>query len=256
MSPSPPKVGHTYPASPLMLNCSATVIHYSRPCNDLVGVSAMIGTLLCKRRRWISSTPLRVPIRLFFASLLLPAARTAATPRALHPTFVAMGRHSTMPASTAQRRSARLQKRPLSASSDAAPPPTSSNEYSSMKVTELRDLLRERGLPTSGVKASLIERLLAACGGPSPATADDDKPAEEARRAQPERKRACGQKSQLERIPQQSAGSLKTPPATAPVAVGCLPRTRELQLQSSHGDTKTNLAVIGVDEAGRGPLAG
>ena len=39
--------------------------------------------------------------------------------------------------------------------------------------------------------------------------------------------------------------------------VDCLPRTRELQLQSDHEDSMANLlAIIGVDEAGRGPLAG
>lgn len=36
----------------------------------------------------------------------------------------------------------------------------------------------------------------------------------------------------------------------------CLPRARELQLKASHTDPKTSLAIIGVDEAGRGPLAG
>jgi len=36
----------------------------------------------------------------------------------------------------------------------------------------------------------------------------------------------------------------------------CLPRARELQLKASHADPKTSLAIIGVDEAGRGPLAG
>ena len=35
-------------------------------------------------------------------------------------------------------------------------------------------------------------------------------------------------------------------------AVGCLPRTREAQLKTRD----SGVAVIGVDEAGRGPLAG
>ena len=43
---------------------------------------------------------------------------------------------------------------------------------------------------------------------------------------------------------------------TSPIITDCLPRTRELELQSYHSDINVPLTVIGVDEAGRGPLAG
>jgi ribonuclease HII len=39
-------------------------------------------------------------------------------------------------------------------------------------------------------------------------------------------------------------------------SIHCLPRTREYQLLKSQHQTSASLTVIGVDEAGRGPLAG
>ncbi|KAL7465228.1 hypothetical protein ACHAXS_005559 [Conticribra weissflogii] len=38
--------------------------------------------------------------------------------------------------------------------------------------------------------------------------------------------------------------------------IDCLPRTREFQLKKAHDNPSTALTIIGVDEAGRGPLAG
>lgn len=127
---------------------------------------------------------------------------------------------SSMMAST---RSARLNKRALASAGNG-------DEYRSMKVSDLRDLLRKRGLAVSGVKSVLIERLTSA-----PVSIKDvSNPQPKAKRAKKETKVS---------IPQS-------------IAVDCLPRTRELQLQSAHKDPNTNLAIIGVDEAGRGPLAG
>ena len=106
-----------------------------------------------------------------------------------------------------------------------------------MKVSELKDLLRKRGLGVSGVKSVLIERLTSSKTEPSSTVDEQSMPQPKAKRAR--------KKIESEAIPQ-----------AASVAVDCLPRTRELQLQSKHKDTNTNLFVIGVDEAGRGPLAG
>lgn len=136
------------------------------------------------------------------------------------------------------RRSNRLQKR--STSSSDGNELQSSEQYNSMKVSELKDLLRERGLGVSGVKSILIERLTSSSSTYEPSSTTDEQSM-----PQPKAKRAR----------KKSVVELTTPQA-ASVAVDCLPRTRELQLQSKHKDTNTKLFVIGVDEAGRGPLAG
>ena len=158
-------------------------------------------------------------IRGIIPSLLLSATTSSASTH--HSTFITMARSLAVQ----HRRSARLQKRSLA-----------SDDLSSLKVSELRDLLREKGLVVSGVKSVLIERLLTS-DGCDPTT--------------PKAKRA--KKKSVEALP---ASKLKTTSRTAGEVVDCLPRTRELQLQSAHEDPNTNLAVIGVDEAGRGPLAG
>ncbi|KAK1747415.1 ribonuclease H2 subunit A [Skeletonema marinoi] len=125
------------------------------------------------------------------------------------------------------RRSARLQGQPPSALT-ALPQKRSSttndiNDLGSMKVVELRDMLNKRGLPVSGVKSDLIERL----------TASSDSP-------------AASNKSKRTKSKTTSKSSSTTDSY-------CLPRTREHQLQSQQ---QSSLLVIGVDEAGRGPLAG
>lgn len=109
--------------------------------------------------------------------------------------------------------------------------------YSALKVPELRALLRRRGLAVSGVKATLVERLTAAAPAATQHHEATTNGAEH-RRPRPTAKRA----------------RKKGAPAQAPSAPECLPRTRELQLLAK--EPGTDLAVIGVDEAGRGPLAG
>jgi hypothetical protein len=127
-----------------------------------------------------------------------------------------------------------------------------------MNVTELRGLLRERGLAVSGVKSLLVKRLndYVTNDNPDPnriiefSQQDYSNIAPEAKRARAE--------SQLDLSDNTLQPSYKTPPLapSAVVNVHCLPRTRELQLLAAPIDPDTNLAVIGVDEAGRGPLAG
>ena len=124
-----------------------------------------------------------------------------------------------------------------------------------MNVSELRGLLRERGLAVSGVKSLLVERLskYVTNGNPDPDRIIDfsqlvySNIVPKAKRAKAE-----SQLNVLENTPQPSS---KTPPlAPSDFNDHCLPRTRELKILAAYIDT--NLAVIGVDEAGRGPLAG
>ncbi|KAL3792937.1 hypothetical protein ACHAW5_006844 [Stephanodiscus triporus] len=152
-------------------------------------------------------------------------------------------------ASVQQRRSARLQKWHLSGVEDS--------QYRSMNVVELRGLLRERGLAVSGVKSLLVKRLNDYVTndnlGPNRtiefSQQDYSNIAQEAKRARAE--------SQLDLSENTLQPSSKTPPLAPSVDnVHCLPRTRELQLLAAPIVPDTNLAVIGVDEAGRGPLAG
>jgi len=194
----------------------------------------------CQRRKLAPlAPPSRVPFQLLLASLIF-SVQTAS----FHPAV-------SMMASTS-RRSARLQKRSLtlSSSSNANDPPVP-DQYRSKKVSELRDLLRERGLAVSGVKSVLIERLTAATATDAPASANTnvatkDDPVDLQPRAKRVRK-----KSSVESIPQPT---VRTKAQDVPPSVDCLPRTRELYLKSK--EPGANLAVIGVDEAGRGPLAG
>ena len=196
----------------------------------------MISNFLSCCPRFVARiSPRNGPLHIFFATFLLSVTKSASittTAHTLHPSFITMSPHQ-------NRRSTRLQKRSTTSSSGGNEL-QSSEQYNSMKVSELKDLLRERGLGVSGVKSILIERLTS-----SSSTYEPSSTADEQSMPQPKAKRAR-KKSVVELTTTQSAS----------VAIDCLPRTRELQLQSKHKDTNTKLFVIGVDEAGRGPLAG
>jgi len=112
---------------------------------------------------------------------------------------------------------------------------SSTEQYDSMKVSELKYILKERGLAVSGIKSVLIERLKSSStDAPTNNTVKGSSSS-----TQPKAKRARKKKSEDEST-QQAA------------SVDCLPRTREMHLLKGN----SNLFVIGVDEAGRGPLAG
>ena len=68
------------------------------------------------------------------------------------------------------------------------------------------------------------------------------------------RQKAKNQFILSENTPRPSSNTSPLVPSFANVQ--CLPRTREIQLLDAQIDLETKLAVIGVDEAGRGPLAG
>ena len=53
-------------------------------------------------------------------------------------------------------------------------------DYDSMTVTQLKELLKEQGLPVSGKKSDLIDRLQEAAGVADEAVVEDDAPVEEA----------------------------------------------------------------------------
>jgi large subunit ribosomal protein L32e len=53
-------------------------------------------------------------------------------------------------------------------------------DYESMKVAQLKELLKEQGLPVSGKKTDLIERLQEAAGGAEEDIVQDEAPVEEA----------------------------------------------------------------------------
>ena len=176
-------------------------------------------TFLCNRRRPILTqyTPRKGPLHLFFATLLFSA--SAIPSNTYSTTFINMNRQNN------NRRSKRL-----ISSTTVGMQQSSTEQYDSMKVSELKEILKERGLAVSGIKSVLIERLK---------SSSTDAPTIKASSStQPKAKRARKKKSEEESI---------LPQATS---VDCLPRTREMQL------LKSNLFVIGVDEAGRGPLAG
>lgn len=135
------------------------------------------------------------------------------------------------PSTTTSTRSVLPQKRSADHTNDHT-----NDDYNSMKVVELRELLKQRRLPVSGVKADLIGRLLdsesvAAAG----ADGANDKP---------KRSRATIKKS--------NSSKSNSSSTTATADTYCLPRTVEHRLQSNN----SSLQIIGVDEAGRGPLAG
>ena len=96
------------------------------------------------------------------------------------------------------------------------------------------------GLPVSGIKADLVDRL-------RKATKCDDLVGDE--QPKPPRKRAASRGSEAK---PPKKGKTAADDSNLKKPVECLPRTREAQLKSKDSD----IAVIGVDEAGRGPLAG
>ena len=204
----------------------------------------MIGSIIRNNNAgFIHSSPRKVPFQLFFASLLLSATKSSASIHHHHSTFVTMARSSS---AVQHRRSARLQKRSTSGNDLQ-----NAEQYNSLKVSELRDLLREKGLAVSGVKAVLINRLLESVGYDSTTTCAIAGATEDVSNNQPKAKRV-----KKKSVDVQPTSNLKTSPPAAGEVVDCLPRTRELQLKSAHEDPNTTLAVVGVDEAGRGPLAG
>jgi ribonuclease HII len=103
-----------------------------------------------------------------------------------------------------------------------------------MTVVELKDMLKKRGLPVSGIKSDLIDRLTSSSSSnvlDATTSAASNKP---------------------KRV---KASMTSSKSSSAAADSYCLPRTREHQLQSKQ-PSSSSLIVIGVDEAGRGPLAG
>ena len=119
----------------------------------------------------------------------------------------------------------------------------------------MRQLLREHGLVTSGTKSILVERLSSELQTSALSTNELTENSV-SDTIVPKRKKS--------KIEYPTGGT--THSGAPPSRIDCLPRTRELQLLSSHTNTTTtttttttkskNLVIIGVDEAGRGPLAG
>jgi len=135
-------------------------------------------------------------------------------------------------------------------------------QYDSMKVSELKAILKERGLAVSGVKSVLIERLNSSSSSDDALTAK----AKPSSMSQPKAKRvrkkstssveAKAKPSSIQQPKAKRARNKKSTPVKESIpqapSVYYLPRTREMQLLKS----KSKMFVIGVDEAGRGPLAG
>ena len=115
-----------------------------------------------------------------------------------------------------------------------------------MKVTELKDALRQNGLSVSGNKMELIHRLTAAKLKDSTQTKSLS-----SANQQPNKRRKT-HRTVTPDADEDETTNTSQQILVAPEHAHCLSRTREIQLQSSND----NLIVIGVDEAGRGPLAG
>lgn len=122
------------------------------------------------------------------------------------------------------------------------------NNYSSMKVTELRELLKSRGMAVSGVKSELVERLLLK---DTNANVNDEK--EQVQEVDDD---AIMKQQRRKRVKATTTSNKSTTKSAAATDSYYLPRTREKQLQSKKNNKNNTLQVIGVDEAGRGPLAG
>lgn len=178
------------------------------------------------------------------------------------PSFSIMSRAHSSPASSSSmqmpRRSPRFQSsRTYTAITGCNNNDSNSNEeqYNSMKVPQLRQLLREHGLATSGTKSILVERLSSELQTSALSTNE---------LTENSVSDTIVPKSKKSKIEYPTGGT--THSGAPPSRIDCLPRTRELQLLSSHTNTTTtttttttkskNLVIIGVDEAGRGPLAG
>lgn len=186
--------------------------------------------------RLITYSPNRGPFRILIASLLFSS---KAASFSFHPPAATSARRMITSASI-MRRSSRLQKRSLSTRDDNATTQPAPIEYTSLKVVELRDLCKQRGLAVSGVKSVLVERLTSSSG----TNVHHDRV--DICTGAPTTKRTKKKRASVTASPQ--------PTVSTQAALDCLPRTRELQLNSK--DPGGNLAIIGVDEAGRGPLAG
>lgn len=158
------------------------------------------------------------------------------------------------PAKEEPRRSARLAKRDRSLEGEVGNQ-DECDGFISMKVTELKDILRQNGLNVSGNKKTLIDRLLSSKTSVKGITHTPQKEEEPTSKGNSYSK-SCGMKRPKRRkVTPDSSDSTADYRNQIPVElseVNCLPRTREMQLKSSQKD----LMVIGVDEAGRGPLAG
>ena len=125
-----------------------------------------------------------------------------------------------------------------------------------MKIPELRLLLRKRGLAISGTKSILVERLKTDLQRAITVNVVKENSNARSTILVPKSKRTQMERPTGEIIPAQTAFNARV---LLPHC-DCLPRTRELELLSSHSSTTPkkakNLVIIGVDEAGRGPLAG
>ena len=172
-------------------------------------------------------------------SLFLPPISISTTSPRLHIRFETHQKLvSNMSSSkSAPRRSARLLSNDATQEKDV---------YSSMKVTELKDALRQNGLSVSGNKMELIHRLTAAKLKDSTQTKSLS-----SANQQPNKRRKT-HRTVTPDADEDETTNTSQQILVAPEHVHCLSRTREIQLQSSDD----NLIVIGVDEAGRGPLAG
>jgi hypothetical protein len=186
-------------------------------------------------------------------------------------------------ASSATNTSIGAKKAKLSLSASSSLP--SRDEYTAMKVIQLKELLKQNELPVSGAKAELVDRIMSmkqaagASSSETPTTAfavangGNASSTSGSEETKPKGRTTRRGKSVLEttatngivdtaesseRNTSKGKGSSKGAEATvtaatvASEAVDCLPRTRELQLTSKNA----SLFVVGVDEAGRGPLAG
>ncbi len=169
------------------------------------------------------------------------------------PSFSIMSRNVSRPRRSTRLQSARARSNTTSAAANCERDSQWINDrrYDSMKIPELRQLLRERGLAISGTKLRLVERLKTVLSGATNVVRENDGMSTV---IVPESKR-----TKVER----PTGEIPAQSFNARVLLSncdCLPRTRELELLSSHDSTTprkaNNLVIIGVDEAGRGPLAG
>jgi hypothetical protein len=178
------------------------------------------------------------------------------------------------------RRSSRLAKRDFSSvdteNHDASV--QTGSEYKSMKVSQLRELLGQKGLNMSGNKGELINRLASNRQHEKKVPAvvletEQESSGNQQRTDSETNKRARGNKTRrvgtmvtpdIDQSCTTFSANLNNPAqklgvasssslAESPASLKCLPRTREMQLRSSKDN---DLIVIGVDEAGRGPLAG
>lgn len=82
------------------------------------------------------------------------------------------------------------------------------------------------------------------------------KQAKRPKAVRPKKKTEAAKPKRTSRAAASARKKLAREDATEKVGTVCLPRTREKALQSKRTDERVALHVMGVDEAGRGPLAG